>query len=139
MPAHAGARRLVGGDGIGSILQQNIALAALTAVMTQRALDIYSDSISTLDAGQQETAVAAFSDVLIAIGTPGIYQIAGFLDPSDAAAYVSAFVEAYRQSLFGTGLLALAFAPVAWFALGAHNPLTTVWDHLDERNEIPND
>jgi hypothetical protein len=88
-----------------------------------------------LDPGQNATAVAAFRDVLVAIGTPRIYQVAGLITPPDLAAYVSAFIEAYRQSLFGTGLLALVSAPIAWIALGARDPLRTVWDHLDERPE----
>ena len=46
---------------------------------------------------------AAFRDVLVAIGTPGIHTIAGSLSQVDVEAYKSAFVEAYRQGLLGTG------------------------------------
>ena len=73
----------------------------------------------------------------VAIGTPDIRQIAAGLDPAQVSRYLAAFVEAYQQSLFGTGLLALVAAPIAWLALGARDPLTTVWDHLDERTETP--
>ena len=112
-----------------------IGLAALTALITQRALDIYAASLGTSDPGQT-AAVAAFREVLIAIGTPGIYQIAELLDPSDLAAYISAFLEAYRQSLFGVGLVAVVAAVIAWLGLGARDPLTTVWDHRDERTPV---
>jgi len=119
------------------IVGTRIGLAALTALITQRSLDIYGSSLADLDPGQRDTAVASFRDVLVAIGTPDIRQIAASLDPSDVSAYLAAFVQAYQQSLVGTGLLALLAAPVAWVALGARDPLTTVWDHLDERAEAP--
>jgi hypothetical protein len=48
---------------------------------------------------------------------------------------VAAVVEAYRLSLFGTGLLAVVAAPIVWLALGARDPLATIWDHRDERAE----
>ena len=113
-----------------------IGLAVLTALITQRALDIYAGSLSGMEPAQRDAAVAAFRDVLLAIGTPGISQILGLINPSDAAAYAAALIEAYRASLFGTGLLALVTAPIAWLALGARDPLTTVWDLRDERPEV---
>jgi MFS family permease len=117
------------------LVGSRIGLAALTVLITQRALDIYAASLSGMDPGQGAAAVAAFRDILDAIHTPGLGQLVASLTPADVVAYVSAFVEAYRQSLFGTGVLALVAAPIAWIALGARDPLTTVWDHLDERTE----
>jgi hypothetical protein len=102
----------------------------LTALITQRALDTYA---VTVDPGQREAAVAAFRDVLVAAGTPGFAEVAGSVSRADVAVYVAAVVEAYRLSLFGTGLLALAAAPIVWVALGARDPLRTIWDHRDER------
>jgi hypothetical protein len=31
--------------------------------------------------------------------------------------------------------VALAAAPIAWLLLGRQDPLTTVWDHAEERQE----
>jgi DHA2 family multidrug resistance protein-like MFS transporter len=117
------------------LVGSRIGLAALTVLITQHALDIYGASLPGTDPVQNAAAVAAFRDALVAINTPGLSQLVASLTPADVGAYVSAFVEAYRQSLFGTGLLALVWAPIAWFALGVRDPLTTVWDHLDERAE----
>ncbi len=117
------------------LVGSRIGLAALTALITQRALDVYASTLTGLDPAQQQSAIGAFRDVLVAIGMPGFYQIASSLSPVDVASYIAAIVEAYRESLFGTGLLALAAAPIAWIALGRRDPLTTVWDHLDERPE----
>jgi hypothetical protein len=115
------------------LVGSRIGFAALTAVITQRALDIYAGSLLGVDSAQRDSAVGAFRDVLTAIGTPGIHTIAGSLSQVDIEAYKSAFVEAYRQGLLGTGLIAMIAAPIAWFALGARDPLTTMWDHRDER------
>jgi MFS family permease len=115
------------------LVGSRIGFAALTAVITQRALDIYAGSLLGVDSAQRDSAVGAFRDVLVAIGTPGIHTLAGSLSQVDVEAYKSAFVEAYRQGLLGTGLIAMIAAPIAWFALGARDPLTTMWDHRDER------
>jgi MFS family permease len=112
-----------------------IGLATLTALITQRALDTYAASSGIADPGQREAAIANFRDVLVAAGTPGFAEVAASVRPADVAGYVAAVVEAYRLSLFGTGLLALIAAPIMWLALGARDPLSTIWDHRDERAE----
>jgi DHA2 family multidrug resistance protein-like MFS transporter len=115
------------------LVGSRIGLTALTAIITQRALDLYSSSLSTLETGARDAAVKTLREILVAIGTPGLAQLAGSINQADLAAYVTVFVQAYRESLFGTGLIALIAAPIVWLALGARDPLTTVWDHLDER------
>ncbi len=112
-----------------------IGLATLTALITQRALDTYAASSGIVDPAEREAAIATFRDVLVAAGTPGFAEVAGAVNRADVAGYVAAVVEAYRLSLFGTGLLALVAAPIVWFALGARDPLSTIWDHRDERTE----
>jgi MFS family permease len=112
-----------------------IGLATLTALITERALDTYAGSLGAMDPAQRDAAVATFRDLMIAIGTPGYGELASAVSPADVAAYISAVVEAYRLGLLGTGLLALVAAPVVWIALGARDPLSTVWDHRDERVE----
>jgi MFS family permease len=112
-----------------------IGLATLTALITERALATYGGSLGPMDPAQRDAAVATFRDLLIAVGTPGYSELASAVSPADVAAYIGAVVEAYRLGLLGTGLLALVAAPVVWFALGARDPLATVWDHRDERAE----
>jgi hypothetical protein len=112
-----------------------IGLAALTALITQRALDLYGTSLGPIDPAQRDAALGAFRDVMVAVGSPAINQVLGLLDPSLLAAYGAAFVEASRESLLLTGAFALIAAPIAWLALGPRDPLATVWDHADERAE----
>lgn len=117
------------------LVGSRLGLAALTALVTQRALDVYTASLGATDPGQHASAVEAFRSVLIAVGTPAINQVLAVLDPTDLAAYGSAFIEASREGLLVTGVVALVAAPLAWLALGRHDPLTTVWDHAEERSE----
>ena len=115
------------------LVGSRIGFAALTAVITQRALDIYAGSLLGVDPRSVTARSPRFRDVLVAIGTPGIHTLAGSLSQVDIEAYKSAFIEAYRQGLLGTGLIAIISAPIAWLALGARVPATTMWDHRDER------
>ena len=117
------------------LVGSRIGLAVLTAIITERALAIYAGSLGSIDPGARDAAVAAFRNVLVAIGTPSISQVAASVTAADVAAFASAFVSAFRESLAGTGVLALVSAPLAWIALGARDPLTTQWEHLDERAE----
>ncbi len=110
-----------------------IGLVVLTVVTTRLALDAFGSSLGAVDQGQRDAAIAAFADVLKAIGTPAMGPIALTIAPSDLAAYSSAFTDALRQALLGTGILTIVMAPIAWAMLGRRDPLTTVWDHRDER------
>jgi MFS family permease len=115
------------------LVGSRIGLAALTALITQRALDLYAASLPAQDPATRDHAIAAFRDVLVAAGSPVIGQVLAAIDRADLAAYGAAFVEASRQSLIGTGLVALVAAPIAWLLLGPRDPLATVWDHAEER------
>lgn len=117
------------------LVGSRIGLAALTALITQRALDLYGASLGSLDQAARDSAIGAFRDVLVALGSPVISQVIGAIDRSDLAAYGAAFIQASQESLFGTGVLALVAVPIAWLALGRRDPLTTVWDHAEERTE----
>jgi len=132
LPATAGAL-----NEASILVGSRIGLAALTALITQRALDLYGSSLGALDPAQHERAVGAFRDVLVTVGTPGMREVIGLVDPSLLAAYGAAFIEASREGLLGTGLIALVAAPIVWLALGRRDPLGTVWDHAEERAPTP--
>jgi MFS family permease len=117
------------------LVGSRIGLAALTAIITQRSLDLYGASLGPIDPAQRDGLIAAFRDVLVAVGSPAINQVLGVLDPALLSAYGAAFVQASRESLMLTGIIAIVAAPIAWLALGRRDPLTTVWDHADERTE----
>ena len=110
-----------------------IGLVAVTVLVTRMALDSYAGTLPALDAGQRDAAIAAFQNVLNAIGTPAIGQFAVTIGAADIDAYSAAFTEGLRWGLAMAGIVALVAAPVSWLALGRQDPLRTVFDHLDER------
>ncbi|HEX5013314.1 MAG TPA: MFS transporter [Candidatus Limnocylindrales bacterium] len=128
LPATAGAL-----NEASILVGSRIGLAALTALITQRALDLYGGSLGAIDPAGREAAVGAFRDVLVAIGSPTMQQVLGLVDPDKLAAYGAAFVEASREGLLATGLIALVAMPIVWVTLGRRDPLATVWDHAEER------
>lgn len=132
LPATAGAL-----NEASILVGSRIGLAALTALITQRALDIYGLSLGPIDPAQRDAAIAAFRDVLVAVGSPSMQQVLGLIDPDKLAAYGSAFVQASQQGLFATGVIALVAMPIVWIALGRRDPLTTIWDHAEEREPSP--
>jgi DHA2 family multidrug resistance protein-like MFS transporter len=117
------------------LVGSRIGLAALTALITERALDLYGATLNGTDPAAREAALKAFKDVLLAIGSPVIGQVLAAVDSSALGAYGAAYVEASRESLLLTGLIAILAAPIAWLALGRRDPLSTVWDHAEERPE----
>jgi MFS family permease len=117
------------------LVGSRIGLAALTALITQRALDLYAATLAGADPAARDAALKGFRDLLLAIGSPVIGHVLAAVDRSDLRVYGAAYIEASRESLLLTGLIALVAAPVAWLALGRSDPLSTMWDHAEERAE----
>jgi MFS family permease len=110
-----------------------LGLIVVTVAVSRFALDSFSASLQGLDPAQVNAAMAAFRDVLVAIGTPAFGQLVTGIGPADASAYVEAYTHAVRLTLAGTGLITLIAAAIAWFVIGRRDPLSTVWEHRDER------
>jgi len=108
-------------------------LVVVTAAVSQLALDSYGQSLHGLEPAQVDAALAAFRDLLVAIGTPAFGQLVTGIGPADASAYVEAYTYAVRFTLVLTGVGTLIAAAIAWFAIGRRDPLATVWEHRDER------
>ena len=116
------------------IVGSRIGLAALTALITQLAINAYADSLGPMDASTRALSVETFRQTLVALGTPNLAQVVSEVMPADLAAYIAAITEAYRESLLLTGAVAVVAAPLAWIGLGARDPLATMWDTRDERS-----
>ena len=117
------------------LVGSRIGLTALTAIITERALSLYSSSLGAVAPAARDTAVAAFRDLLVAIGTPGLAHLAGTISPGRPGGLCGVDRGRVSRESPGDGPDRADRAPIVWLALGARDPLTTVWDHLDERNE----
>ena len=71
--------------------------------------------------------------MVTAIGTPGFSDLAAPIGTTDLQPYVDAYVAGVRAA-FGFGaVIAIGAGVIAWIGLGQGDPLTTVWEHRDER------
>ncbi len=108
-------------------------LVVVTLLVTRLALDSYAASLVGSTPAEVATAVDSFHSILVAIGLPQYGALVSGIDPSDGAAYATAYSDAVRTVLFSTGIVTLIAAPIAAIALGPRDPLKTVWEHQDER------
>ncbi|HEX6868396.1 MAG TPA: MFS transporter [Candidatus Limnocylindrales bacterium] len=118
-------------------LGSRAALVIVTALVTTLALDGYAASLAGQAPAAVETAVASFRTVLAAINMPTFGVLIDGISSADAAAYSVAYTEAVRTVMVSTGILTLLAAPIAWVAIGARDPLETVWQNQDEREAAP--
>ena len=109
----------------------------MTAIVAQVALATFTSSVASLPVDESQRAIAAFQDVLTAVGTPNFNEVASAINPGDVQPYVDAYVAGIRAA-FGLGaVIALVGGAIAWLALGRQDPLATVWEHRDERDGAP--
>jgi len=113
-----------------------IGIVVVTAIVAEVALATYAATVAGLPAAEAEQALAAFGDVLAAVGTPSFSQIASTVDPADAAPYVEAYAAGVRAALAMSGIAAVIGGLIAWVALGRRDPLATVWELRDERAAV---
>ncbi|HET9345712.1 MAG TPA: MFS transporter [Candidatus Limnocylindrales bacterium] len=110
-----------------------IGIVLVTAVVAQYAIDAYAASVAGLPAAEAERALAAFREVLVAVGTPAFNQVVAGLQGVDVAPYLDAYLAGLHAALWLCGLVAVVGGAVAWALIGRRGALTTVYDHVDER------
>ena len=110
-----------------------IGIVLVTAIVADVALNAYTASVAGLPAAEAAQAIAAFRDVLVAVGTPSFSQVSSAVEAVNAQPYVEAYASGVRAALAVGGLTAMVGRFVAWLALGRRDPLGTVYEHRDER------
>lgn len=104
-----------------------------TLVIAILAVRNFSASLAGGTGAAVDTAIARFNELLVAIGTPGFGALVADIAQPDRAAYATAYTDAVRTVLFLTGVFTIVAAVITWFLVGRRDPLTTVWEHRDER------
>jgi MFS family permease len=110
-----------------------IGVVLVTALVARVALAAYSASLSGLSGSDADRAIAAFGDLLTAVGTPAFAALSRGVDPSSFGPYAEAYATGVRVALVCGAVVAIAGGAVAWLFLGRQDPLTTVYEHRDER------
>ena len=80
--------------------------------------------------------IAAFRDVLVAVGTPSFSQVSAAVAAVDAQPYIDAYASGVRAALAMGGLIAIVGGAIAWIVLGRRDPLATVYEHRNEREAL---
>ncbi len=109
-------------------------LVVATLAITTISLDRYGASLAGQDAATASAALSGFREVLVGIGTPGFASLVEGVDRANLVAYAAAYTDAVRIVLALIGVVTLIAAAVTWFLVGRRDPLTTVWEHRDERD-----
>jgi DHA2 family methylenomycin A resistance protein-like MFS transporter len=110
-----------------------IGIVLVTAIVAQVALSSYTASVAGLPAAEAGQAIAAFRDILIAVGTPSFSQVSSAVEAVNVQPYMEAYASGVRAALAVGGVTAVVGGFVAWLALGRRDPLGTVYEHRDER------
>jgi hypothetical protein len=110
-----------------------IGIVVVSALVAQVATSAYTDSVASLPAADASAAIAAFRDVLIAVGTPSFSQVATTIGTADVLPYIDAYTAGLHAAFLFCGVIGVVGGAIALIAFGHQDPLRTVWDNLDER------
>ena len=100
------------------------------------ALTSFSRSVEA-GGGDPTSAVAGFRSFIEAVGTTTMGEAIANLGDALRAGYAAAYAAGVGQALATVGTASLVAAVVCWFAMGDRAPLTSVWEHRDERPDAP--
>ena len=110
-----------------------IGIVVVSALVAQVATAAYTDSVASLPAADASAAIAAFRDVLIAVGTPSFSQVATTIGAADLLPYLDAYTAGLHAAFLFCGVIGVVGGAIALVAFGQQDPLKTVWDSKDER------
>ncbi len=113
-----------------------IGIVLVTAVVAQTAIATYTASVAGLPPAEAQQSIAAFRDILTAVGTPSFDQVAAAVTATDVRPYLDAYASGVRAAFGLGGIAAVVGGAIAWVALGRRDPLVTVWEHRDEREVV---
>jgi DHA2 family methylenomycin A resistance protein-like MFS transporter len=116
------------------MLGGQIGVAAVTAIVGGAAVASFTASAQAAG-GDVQSAVAGFKGFIDAVGTSTMGQAISGLSDSVRAGYGAAYAAGVSQALFTVGGAAVLGAVTCWLLMGRSVPLTSVWEHRDERGD----
>jgi hypothetical protein len=119
--------------GVGTIVGVVVALV----VTSQTALGTYRAGLSGLSPDAIEAAVARGRELLNAYGLRPLESLLAGVDPVTLEQYRHAVVEGMRLAEVIAGSVAVLAGVLAFLAMGARDPVRSVWELADERQAAP--
>ncbi len=114
-----------------------LGILTATTVAAQVAGDTFRASLAGRAPADVAAAMDGFGSFLAAVGTSQFRDVLGSFEGGVAVDYAAAYAAGVSASMALVGIVALAGAVVTWLALGSGGPLTSVYDHRDERGGAP--
>jgi hypothetical protein len=93
----------------------------------------FAASVAGLPTAAAADAVAAFGNVLLAVGTPSFSDVAASVGPADIRPYLDGYTAGLNYAFFVCGPVGVIGGVIALLAFGQQDPLKTRWDNRDER------
>ena len=106
-----------------------------TAIVGQVAVAALANDLAAAGITGAEAAnrQSQFEGLLAVLGTSAFTDTAAAIRPVDAVGFASAYIAGIKVALTVSGIAAVAGGALAWALLGRRDPLTTVYEHRDER------
>jgi hypothetical protein len=108
-------------------------IVVVTGILAEVAIAVYTASVADQPPAQVDGLVAAFREVLVALGTPSFGSVARAVEPAALDAYKAAYFAGVQVALLAGGVVGVVGSIVAWLTLGRRDVLQTVYEHRDER------
>jgi hypothetical protein len=119
--------------GMGSRIGVVVAVVATILVSLQH----YASTLTAIPPDVVTARVAAFRRLLEQLNLRPMSEIVAGLDPRALRGYEDAVVEGLRWAWFVPGAIAIATGVIAYVAMGARDPVVSVWELADERSTSP--
>jgi MFS family permease len=111
-----------------------IGIVLTSAIVARAAVASYVAALSALPAQLVAQAETQFRQLITVTQSLPFAEVASAAHPGDIRPYLDAYDGGVRLALLFGAAVAIGAGVVAWLALGRHDPLTTVWEHQDERS-----
>ena len=111
-------------------------IVVITGIVAEVSIAVYTASLAGQPPAQVDGLVAAFREVLVALGTPSFHTVARAVQPADLEVYKAAYFTGVQVALLAGGVVGVVGSLIAWLTLGRRDVLQTVYAHRDERQAV---
>jgi MFS family permease len=110
-----------------------IGVVVVVVVTTATAIEAFTTTLGDGAPGLIEMAVRQFRTILDNISLQSVASLTSGVDPLTINSYQDAVVQGLRFAWLLTGIVAIVAGIISFFAMGARDPVRSVWELADER------
>jgi hypothetical protein len=114
-----------------------IGIVLTSAIVARTAVDSYVTALGAVPASVVDHAAAQFRALITVTEDLPFAEVASAVHPGDIRPYVAAYDDGVRLALVFAAAAAIVAGVAALVLLGRHDPLTSMWEHGDERTAEP--